>query len=43
MIDTKLIKNSQMLQLIKAGAFNELGIARTKLMNDFVRISGKRV
>lgn len=37
MIDTKLIKNSQMLKLIKAGAFNEFDANRRKLMESFVR------
>lgn len=37
MIDTKLIKNSQMLKLIKAGAFNEFDTDREKLMKSFIK------
>lgn len=37
MISTKLIKNSQMLQLIKAGAFNEFESNREELMEDFTK------
>ena len=37
MVCTKLIKNSQMLQLIKAGAFNEFGISREDVMQDFIK------
>lgn len=37
MIDTKLVKNSQMIQLIKAGAFERLsGISRKDLMKDYI-------
>lgn len=37
MLDTKIIKPTQMMQLIKGGAFDEFNPSRTKIMGEYLR------